>query len=236
MVRTTCPSPPMRMKALGVNGGLATLWAASASAIERAVVKPMRRPPPTAALTLSRRRRERSTPSFSAQSRIRLPVMSGPFLTVRRVLDPLADSHIGTAATDVPGHGCVDIAIGRVGLGGEQRRCGHDLPRLAIAALRHLQRDPGLLNLSAGGCGTNGLDRGDALAGRGSDRRDARAHRLAIEVDRAGAAQAEAAAEFRAGHSEHIAQHPEQRRVVVDIYAASSAVDRQRTWHLSLLK
>ena len=50
---------------------------------------------------------------------------------------------------------------------------GHDLAGLAIAALRHLQRDPGLLDLFAGGRGTDGLDRGDALAGRGSDRRDA---------------------------------------------------------------
>src|SRR6267143_5892498 len=137
MVRTICPSLPMRIKALGAS----------------------------AAPALRNCRRERST------------VMSGPFLaarrTVRRVLDSLADSHISAAATDVPRHGGVDIAIGRVGLGGEQCRCGHDLARLAIAALRYVQVDPGLLDLLAGGCGANGLDRGDALAGRGSDRRDA---------------------------------------------------------------
>src|SRR5882672_1181740 len=133
----------------------------------------MTRPPPTAALTLKKRRRERFTPSLSTRPTFRWPVISSLFLAARRVLDPLAYSHIRTAATDVPGHGVVDIAIGRVGLGGKQRRCGHDLARLAIAALRHLQRDPGLLDPSAGGCGTNGLDRGDALAGRGSDRCDA---------------------------------------------------------------
>src|SRR6266850_6538621 len=215
MVRTICPSLPMRIKALGVN-------AAAAAPIEGPVLMPIRRPPPSAAPALRNCRRERST------------VMSSPFLG--GVLDSLADAHISATATDVPRHGGVDIAVGRVGLGGEQCRCGHDLAGLAVAALRHLQLDPGLLNLFAGGCGTDGLDRGDALAGRGRDRRDARAHRLAIEMDRARAAQSEAATEFRAGHSEHIAKHPEQRRVIVDIDAAGFAVDCQRMWHLSLLK
>src|SRR6266853_4888952 len=162
MVRTICPSLPMRMKALGVNVAPA---APSALRIEGRVVKPMRSPPPSAALALRNCRRERST------------VMSGPFLG--RVLDSLADSHISTAATDVPRHGGVDVAIGRVGVGREQRRGGHDLAGLAIAALRDLEIEPRLLNLPAGGCGANGLDRGDALAGRGGDRGHARAHRLA---------------------------------------------------------
>src|SRR6266705_6708920 len=130
MVRTICPSPPMRIKALGVN-------AAAAAPIEGPVLKPMRSPPPSAALALRNCRRERST------------VMSGPF--PGRVLDSLADSHISAAAADVPRHGGVDIAVGRVGVGREQRRRGHDLAGLAIAALRHLQRDPGLLDLLAGG-------------------------------------------------------------------------------------
>src|SRR5207247_6197037 len=206
MVRTICPSLAMRMKALGVN-------AAAAAPTEGPVLKPMRSPPPSAALALRNCRRERST------------VMSGPFLG--GVLDSLADSHIRTAAADVPRHRGVDVAIGRVGLGGEQRRRGHDLAGLAIAALRHLQLDPGLLNLSAGGGGTDGLDRSDALAGRGRDRRDARAHRLAIDMDRASAAQSKAATELRSGHAEHIPNHPAQRRVIVDIDAASFAVDFQ---------
>src|SRR6267142_701905 len=215
MVRTICPSLPMRIKALGAN-------AAAAAPIEGPVLKPIRSPPPSTALALRNCRRERST------------VMSGPFLG--RVLDSLADAHIRTAATDVSGHGGVDVAIARVGVGREQGRRGHDLARLAIAALRDFQRDPGLLDLLAGWSGADGLDRGDALAGRGRDRRDARAHWLAVAVHRARAAQRHAAAEFRAGHPEHVAQHPQQRRVVVDIDAAGFAVDRQSLWHVSLLK
>src|SRR6266436_6449973 len=151
MVRTICPSLPTRIKALGTNGAPEGLSAAAD------VLNPINRPPPNAALALRNSRRERS--------------MSGPLLC--RVLDSLADSHIRTAAADVPRHRGVDIAIGRVGVGREQRRRGHDLAGLAIAALRDLQIDPGLLNLLAGGCGTNRLDRGDALAGRGGDWRDA---------------------------------------------------------------
>src|SRR5438093_1992757 len=104
----------MRIKALGVN-------VAAAAPIEGPVLKPMRSPPPSAALALKNCRRERST------------VMSGPLLG--RVLDSLADSHVRPAAADVPRHGGVDVAVSRVGVGGEQRRCGHDLAGLAIAAL-----------------------------------------------------------------------------------------------------
>src|SRR5467141_2168293 len=160
MVRTICPSLPMRMKAFGVNAAPAAPsaeWAAP-------VLKPMRSPPPSAALALRNCRRERST------------VMSGPFLG--GVPDSLADSEIRTAATDVPRHRGVDIAVARVGLGGEQRRRGHDLARLAVAALRHLELDPGLLDLLAGGGGTDSFNRSDALAGRVRERRDARAQRL----------------------------------------------------------
>src|SRR6266576_4561732 len=126
MIRTICPSAPMRIKALGANGGLATFSEASAAPIEAPVVKPMRSPPPTAALTLRKRRRERSTPSPSTTSLMRSKIMSAPFLVARHnlrgALDSLTDAQIRTAATDVSGHRAIDISIGRVGLGGEQRR------------------------------------------------------------------------------------------------------------------
>src|SRR5205809_790000 len=144
MVRTICPSLPMRMNALGVN-------AAAAAPIEGPVLKPMRSPPPSAALAFRNCRRERST------------VMSGPFLG--GVLDSLADPQIRTAAADVPRHRGVDIAVGWVGICGEQRRRGHDLAGLAIPALRHLQLDPGLLDLLAGRRPADGFDRGDLFPG-----------------------------------------------------------------------
>src|SRR5258706_886380 len=152
MTRTTCPSLSMRMKALGVNG--------VAAAIAGQVLNPTNKPPPTAALVTRNWRRE---------------VISSLLLSARRALDSFADSHIGTAAADVPRHGGVNIAVGRVGLRGEQRRRGHDLARLAVAALRHFQIDPGLLDFLAGGGSADRFDRSDALAGDSGDRRQARA-------------------------------------------------------------
>src|SRR5690348_7131469 len=124
MVRTTLPSPPMRMKALGTNDASA-LAAAADAPIERGLTNPISRPPPRAALALRKPRRETSTRS-RAISAPRL-VVAGAF---GRALDALSDAHVGAAAADVPGHRRIDVAVGRVGLGGEQRRRGHDLSRL----------------------------------------------------------------------------------------------------------
>ena len=48
-------------------------------------------------------------------------------------------------------------------------------------------------------------------------RRLAGAHRLAVEMHRAGAAQADAAAEFGAGQLEMLANHPQKRRVAIGV-------------------
>src|SRR5258706_5745845 len=125
MIRTTCPSLPMRMNALGTKGAPAELAGVVDAAIEGWVAKPINKPPPSAALALRNWRRE-------VMSALLLAVAG----TVRRALDSLADSQIRAAAADVPGHGGVDVAIGRLGICGEQRRRGHDLVRVAINAMR----------------------------------------------------------------------------------------------------
>src|ERR1051326_8298676 len=66
---------------------------------------------------------------------------------------------VGAAAANVR-HRLIDVRIGGVRLLGEERGRGHDLPRLAIAALRHIFRDPGPLH----GVG--------AVLGQAFDRRD----------------------------------------------------------------
>src|SRR5216683_1111642 len=167
----------IRINALGVNGSLATFSAAPATLIERPAVNPISMPPPSAALALRKWCRERSGLSRSTRPIARLEVMSGPFLVARRsprrVLDPVTYAYIGPAAADVSGHRSVDVGVAWLRVGGKQCRRGHDLAGLAIAALRHLQLDPCLLDLLAGSCGANGLDRRNALAGHGGDRRDA---------------------------------------------------------------
>src|SRR5258708_672960 len=222
MVSTTCPSLPMRMNALGTNTEPEAPSGVADAPIEGWVVKPINKPPPSTALALRKRRREMLRPELSSgTATMRSIVMSGALLvsagTMRRMLDSLADSHVSTAATDVPGHGGVDVAIGRARLRGEQCRRGHDLAGLAITALRHLQVDPRLLDLLPCRRGAYRLDRGDALAGRRGDRRDARAHWLAVEVDRARAAQRRSTTELGAGEADHVPDRPQERRVGIDI-------------------
>src|SRR5712691_5753184 len=64
---------------------------------------------------------------------------------LRRAMDGGADPLVGAAAADV-GHRGVDIGVARAAVLGEQRRGSHDLPRLAVAALRHVLGDPGPLH------------------------------------------------------------------------------------------
>src|SRR6185369_88574 len=76
----------------------------------------------------------------------------------RRALDGLSNAHVGATAADVAGHRRVDLGIPGVGSRIEQGRCGHDLSRLAIAALDDFDVQPRLLHLRAGGRGADGLD------------------------------------------------------------------------------
>src|SRR6185436_4904980 len=75
------------------------------------------------------------------------------------------------------------------------------------------------------------LDGGDLLARDLGHRGLAGAHRLAVDMDRARAAQSGAATEFGAGEFQVLPHHPEQRRVGVDLDALSLAIDRKRDRH-----
>jgi hypothetical protein len=122
-------------------------------------------------------------------------------------MDGGADPDIGRAAADVAVHGEVDVAIGRRRIQSEQRRGAHDLAGLAVAALRHVERDPGLLH---GGAflAAEALDGRDLAVADRRYRQRTRAHRLAINVNRAGAALRYPAAVFGAGQSHAIADRP----------------------------
>src|SRR5262249_49413358 len=76
----------------------------------------------------------------------------------------------------------------------------------------------------------------DLLARGAADRGHTRPHRLAVEVERAGAAQRHAAAELGTGETERFPDNPEQRGVWIDIDGVISAVDSQLDSHRNLLK
>src|SRR3984885_8699476 len=82
----------------------------------------------------------------------------------------------GAATADI-GDGLVDILVGRFRLFLEQGRDRHDHAALAIAALRHIVVDPGLLHLVQGAICCQSFDGGDLLADRFRDQHAARAHR-----------------------------------------------------------
>src|SRR3569623_283309 len=168
------------------------------------MLKPSSNPPPAAAptVTLSLRNVRRDTPRF--------PLASGedvaPFCassnpcdisdSLRRMLDCNADAVVRAAAADVAGHGCVDVSIGRIGVACNQRRRRHDLARLAVAALHHVQLAPRLLHLLARGCVADCFNRSDLLVADSRRRQYARAHRDAVEMNGAGAALSDTAAEL----------------------------------------
>src|SRR5882762_11233621 len=93
---------------------------------------PSARPPPATAVPTMKLRRE----SVRFISRL---LSAGGHLHRR------PDALIGAAAADVR-HGVVDLLVGRLRPLPEQRRRRHDLPRLAIAALRDVERRPCLLH------------------------------------------------------------------------------------------
>jgi hypothetical protein len=58
---------------------------------------------------------------------------------------------------------------------------------------------------------------------------------IPVQVDRAGAAEGQAAAELGAGHTQHIAQDPQQRGIAVDVDAMLSTVNLDYVGHDNLL-
>src|SRR4029077_7498857 len=64
----------------------------------------------------------------------------------RSLLDGGANALIGPAAADVAVHRAVDVSVGRMRCLLQKRDGLHDLTSLAIAALGHIDRTPGLLH------------------------------------------------------------------------------------------
>src|SRR5262249_7294906 len=105
------------------------------------------------------------------------------------------------------GHDGIDVLIGRGRKVVDERHRLHDLARLAVAALRDLKLGPRLLHRMPA-LGIEPLDGRDLSAGDAGEGRYAGARRSAADMDRAGAAHPDAAAELRAGEADVIADHP----------------------------
>jgi hypothetical protein len=119
---------------------------------------------------------------------------------------------------------CATICSRRLLVRRDKRRRLHDLSGLAVAALRHLLGDPcflqGVLSVRR-----QAFDGGDLAARHFRNGNLAGAHGLAVDVHRASAAQAGAAAEFCARELELLAHDPEQWRVGLSLDARRLAID-----------
>jgi hypothetical protein len=111
----------------------------------------------------------------------------------------------------------VDFGIGRIGLALEEGSDRHDHAALTVAALWHVVIDPGLLHLVECAFEGKALDGDDLLAGRVARGQAAGAHRNAVQMHRAGAAQGDAATIFRTREAHVLADRPEQWRIRFDL-------------------
>src|SRR5271166_3826255 len=174
MVSTIWPSPAMRMKALGLKTLASAAWPRANGRLKLII-----RPPPAAAPTRKKWRRDR--PLGDGDRWVRRLRASGDrrsssallSVRLRGALDRFANAQIGPAAADIAGHRSVDVGFRRVRISREQRGGGHDLARLAVAALHDPQIEPGLLDLGTRSGRTDRLDRrdfghADAVDGRGA--------------------------------------------------------------------
>src|SRR6266545_3123066 len=174
------------------------------------IQKPSTMAPPTVAVAARKSRRLRSGVCELAEVALMI-VASRSGRQFRGAMDRGPDARISAAAADI-GDPAVDVLVAGPRILFEQCHRRHDLPGLAIAALRHVELDPSeLYRMRA--VAREALDRGDGLVADARRRDAAGAQRQAIDEHRAGAALRDAAAIFGAGELERIAQHPEERRI-----------------------
>ena len=117
---------------------------------------------------------------------------------VRGGVDCLADLLEGPASANI-GDGLVNVHVGRLRFLLQERRHRHDHAALAIAALRNVVGDPGLLHFVQCAIVGEAFDGGDLLAGGFADREAAGTHCDPIDMDRAGPALCNAATVFSSG-------------------------------------
>src|ERR1035437_9302089 len=118
-------------------------------------------------------------------------------------MDGAANAWIGAAAANLAKI-AVDVGVSWLRMFLQERRRRHDLSRLAVAALRHILGEPGLLHRVLA-VGRQAFDCGDGLADNVADLDTAGAHGLAVHMHGAGAAQRDAATKFCSGQSDFVA-------------------------------
>src|SRR5712671_5576528 len=223
-VRVPCPISERAMRMTTVSSGRITTQALTSGEPSAArttvgppkgISRPRARPAPTAAVPITKARRLNVGIWFMAASS-----------NARGGVDRLAHLLEGATPADV-GDGLVNILIGRLRLLLEQCGDRHDHSALAIAALRDVIIDPGLLHLVQRALRRQPLDGGDLLAGGLADQHAAGSHRDAVDMNGAGAALCNAATVFGAGQAGVFPDRPQQRGIRFDIQFKCFAIDSE---------
>jgi hypothetical protein len=127
------------------------------------------------------------------------------------------DTRIGATTADIPGHGFVNISVGRFRDFGEQHGGAHDLSRLTITTLWHVNFDPCSLKRMAEVVRQT-FYRPNMLAFNPGKWRNARANCFAIEMHCACATKRHPTTILGASETKRLAKDPEQRRRWVYIH------------------
>src|SRR5271168_186066 len=125
------------------------------------------------------------------------------------MLDPLSDSNIRPATTDISCHRGIDIAIIGVWIVSEQGGGRHDLTGLTVATLNHFKIEPGLLDLGSGAAKANALNRCDRAIADEPNRKLTRSNGYTVDMDGAGAAKGNPATKLGPRHLQDIPQNPQ---------------------------
>src|SRR5712691_7443010 len=208
----------------------------AASACRGGIQKPSIMPPPTTAVVVRNWRRSTSRLPAGASSfdglsvlLLMMSVLRDSGAHPRGAMNRLANPVIRPAPARVR-HLPVDVLVRRVRRLVQQRRRRQNLPRLAVAALRHVELLPRQLHRMRP-VGRQPLDRRDGRTDRAVDRQRARAHRQAVDHHRAGAALADAAPVLGARQADRVAQDPQERGVRLDAHCVLNVVDEKRERH-----
>src|ERR1041385_3599485 len=135
-------------------------------------------------------------------------------LAASDLLDGGPDAEVRTAPAQVSAHRLVDVSVSRVRVLVEERHGLHDLASLAVATLRHVVVDPGLLHRVQRAALGQTVDGRDFLALDGAHGRDAHAVSHAVDVARASAAEAHATAVLQAVDVKAVTKNPEELLVL----------------------
>src|ERR1700730_4635274 len=132
MLMVTMPSRSMLYQIVGSK----VLGAAGAAPFAHESVRS--KPNMSAAPVIPMRKRRRDGTCLGLSIRVRSKLCRGP-------LNGFANAQVGHAAAEVPGHDAIDVLVAGRWKVLQQGRRLHDLAGLAVAALRHLEVDPGFL-------------------------------------------------------------------------------------------